>query len=272
MALTTHEQIRVESGFQSRFVREEFINSTGVSTNTFFVNSDDNVKFVPEFGTGNTIAGVSDVQVWCGLAGVYGTSRLNVVAVDIDQGSVRLDVVPTVGSSLTINYSSSAITSKDIENVRLQAEATVNQRLSLCYDLPLSANSSLATSLATRLAMALLLIRNYGAGAKDTSSDGYAMYDKLMGGNIAVINRGDGSDSDTANVGEIGLICTPNFQLVDDNGQVIPRNDHSVDGEQNYTAGGRVNGVIFDITEENFRRKPWQKDVDKDQPGSGLLE
>ena len=36
-----------------------------------------------------------------------------------------------------------------------------------------------------------------------------------------------------------------------------------------FKAGGRVAGRLFDITEENFRYKDWQDNVDRDQPGSG---
>lgn len=268
MALTTHESIRKESGFQSQFIRQPFRNSPDGSAVTFFVDSDDNVKLVPEFSTGHTIAGISDVQVWLGLSGVYGASLLGVSAVDIDQGSIRLAVTPATGSSLTVSYSSSAITSSDIEDVRRRAEATVNQRLSLCYDLPIAPTPSSIASMATRLAAALLLIRNFGTGARDTSLDGYKLYEQMMGANQRLLNTG--TDSELSDVGEIGLICSPNYQLVDDDGNVIPRNDDdSIVGNNTFIAGGRVAGRLFEITEESFRFKPFQEDVNQEQPGSG---
>jgi hypothetical protein len=268
MALTTHEKIRLESGFQSQFIRQPFLNATGVSTNTFFVDSDDNVKFVPNFNTGNTIAGVSDIQVWLGLSGIYGASQLAVSAIDIDQGSVRLAVVPPTGSSVVISYASSAITSRQVEDVRLQSEAIINQRLSLCYNLPITPTPSSLISMASRLGAAFLLIRNYGMGAQNTSVDGYKLYELLMGGNQALINQG--TDSEATNVGEIGLICLPNYQLVDDDGVIIPRNDaDSISGSNTFVAGGRVTGRLYDITEETFRFKPFQDDVNTSQPGSG---
>lgn len=269
MALTTHEKIRLESGFQSQFIRQAFRNSPDGSANTFYVDSDDNVKFVPNFNTGNTIAGISDIQVWLGLSGVYGVSQLGISAIDIDQGSVRLAVVPVTGSSLTISYASSAIASQHIEDVRKQAEAIINQRLSLCYDLPISPTPSSLTSLATRLSSALLLIRAYGMGARDTASDGYALYGLLMGDNRALINQG--TDAEAAEVGEIGMICSPNYQLVDDDGTIIPRNDEDgISGQGDFASGGRVRGRLYDITEENFRFKPFQEDSDQDNPGSGI--
>lgn len=269
MALTTHENIRVESGFQSKFVRQPFKNAANGVDTVFFVNSDDNYKFVPDFGTGSTIAGISDIEVRLGLSGVYGTSILGVSAIDIDDGSVRLSVIPVSGASLVITYSSSAISSKEIESIRLQAESIVNQRLSLCYDLPLSPTPSSINSLATRLASALLLIRSFGPNSRSTSSDGYALYEKLMGDNAGVIALG--TDSEVRNVGEIGLICTPNYQLVDDSGAIVQRNDdEDIIGDIEYSVSGRIDGRIYDITEEPFRKKPWQVDVDAEQPGSGL--
>ncbi len=264
MALTTHEKIRVVSGFQSRFSREAFRNPTGISTNAFFVNSDDNVKFVPEFGTGNTIAGISDVQVYLGLSGVYGVSQLGVSSIDISQGSVLLSLVPPLGCSLTISYSSSAITSRDVEDVRLEAEAIINQRLALCYDMPVSSSS--LVSLASRLAAAFLLIRGYGVGAnRDLAADGYRLYAQLLGD-----PQMDQANTKMKNTGEIGLICTPNFQLVDDGGNIIPRMDSGINGTDTFTVGGRVDGRIYDPTEEPFRKKDWQENVNRDQAGSGV--
>lgn len=269
MALTTHEQIRNEAGFQSYFVREPFRNSVDGAANTFYVNSDDNIKFVPNFNSGTTIAGISDIQVFLGLSGVYGVSQLGVSAIDIDQGSVRLSVVPVSGASLTISYASSAIPSYQIEQYRLQAESIINQRLSLCYDLPISPTPSSLKSLAARLSAAMLLIRHYGTGARDTAADGYRLYDILMGTQEGVLSSG--TDTEITKIGEVGMICTANYQLVDDNGVVIPRNDgDDVTSANTFVSGGRVRGRIYDITEENWRLKPWQEDVNTNQPGSGL--
>lgn len=269
MALTTHEKIRLEAGFQSTFTREALLNTPNGSQTTFFVNSDDNVKFVPNLGSGGTIAGLSDIQVFIGLSGVYGVSQLQVSALDIEQGSVSLNAAPPTGSSLTINYASSAVTSAQIEDIRLQAEGIVNQRLSLCYDLPLAPTPSSVTSLATRLSAAMLLIRNYGTGSQSTASDGYGLYNLLMGENHALLSSG--TDAEQANVGEIGLICSANYQLVDDAGNVIPRNDIVNNGDNNvFVAGGRVRGRLYDVTEEQFRYKDWQNEVNQDQGGSGL--
>lgn len=269
MALTTHERIRKLSGFQSMFIRSSFRNSPDGSATAFYVDSDDNVKIVPEFGTGTTVAGISDVQVWLGLSGVYGVSQLGVSAIDIDQGSIRLVIAPPSGCSLTVSYSSSAIASKDIESARKEAEANVNQRLSLCYDLPLSPTPASVESMAARLAAALLLIRGYGTGARDTSEDGYRLYQQLMGDNQRTL--GNNSNGQLAEVGEIGLICSPNYQLVDEDGNVIPRNDDdSIVGNNTFVSGGRTRGRIFDVTEEPFRFKPFQDDVNQEQPGSGI--
>ena len=81
----------------------------------------------------------------------------------------------------------------------------------------------------------------------------------------------EGTDTEVSRVGEVGMICTPNFQLVDDNGSIIDRNDSgSVDGDATYVSGGRDTGILYDITEEQFRKKDYQSDVNRDQPGSGL--
>lgn len=271
MALTTHEKIRVEAGFQSRFVRLPFLNQPNSSNTVFYVDNDDNAKIVPEFSTGNTIAGTSDVKVYFGLSGIAGSSQLIVSAVDPDLGSVTLATAPATGGSLVITYASSAISSLDIESMRKQAESIINKRLTICYDLPLNPPSSYISDLAARMGAALLLIRNYGTGAASTSSDGYRLYETLMGTNTGVISRGAGSDTEVANVGEIGLICTPNYQLVDDSGNVIPRNDEeTAGGGDSFRPGGLVNGVLYDISEENFRKKDWQSNVNTPQPGSGL--
>lgn len=268
MALTTHEKIRVESGFQSRFVRLPFLNSPNSSLTTFHVDNDDNAKIVPEFSTGNTIAGISDVKVYFGLSGVVGTSQLVVSSVDPDMGTVTVSVAPTTGGSLVITYASSAISSLDIESMRLRAESIINKRLALCYSLPISPIPSSLSDLASRMSAALLLIRNYGTGAADTASDGYRLYDVLMGDNQALLSRGN--DTEISRVGEIGMICTPDYQLVDDAGNIIPRNDDSVTGTNQYTVGGLVNGRLYDISEEAFRRKDWQENVNTPQSGSGL--
>lgn len=268
MALTTHEKIRVEAGFQQRYVKEEFL--TGATSNgatTFHVKSDDNIKFVPEFGTGNTLAGVSDVKVWCGLSGDNGVSRLAVNSINRDSGAVVLGCTPNSGCSLTISYSSSPIGSQDIENIRLQAESIINQRLTLCYDLPISPVPSVLTSLASRLSAALLLTRGYGTGSRDTSADGYALYEQLMGSGEAQQEFGEMRTA--VDVGEVGMICRPAYQLVNDDGTRIPRNDEErIGGNFTYKTGGRVRGRLYDITEENFRYKEWQEDADAYQPGS----
>lgn len=270
MAFTTHEKIRVEAGFQNRFVREAFqLGPTADGATAFYVRTDDNIKFVPEFNTGNTIAGISDVKVWCGLSGIQGISQMVVTSIDQNSGQVILNTAPTSGSSLTITYSSSAVGSQDIENIRSQAESIINRRLALCYDLPLSPVPSCIIDLASRLSAAMLLIRNYGGGARDTSQDGWKLYQQLMGlAQIPAVTRE--SSSTLMDVGEIGLICTTNYQLVDDNGNVIVRNDGSSTDSTDYKSGGRVVGRIYDITEEQFRFKKPQVDADTRQGGSGL--
>jgi hypothetical protein len=265
MAYTTHEKIRSFAGFQQVFVKEAFVNSPDGSAKTFYVKSDDVYKFVPNFYTGSTVAGVSDVAVWVGLSGVLGSSRVNITSINSDEGSVTLSGTPDNGCSLTVTYASSPLSGDAIENVRLQAESIINQKLSNCYDLPISPTPSVLESLATRLSSAMLLIRGYGTGARDTNGDGYALYSQLMGTNSIM---GD-NESSTIEVGEIGMICQPNYQLVDDTGAVIPRNDeNTIDGGSDYVAGGRVVGRLYDVTEEEFRFKEYQVDADRDQKGS----
>lgn len=264
--LTTHEKIRLEAGFQKRYLRTSFLNSPDSSNTVFYVPSRDVARIVPDYSTGNTIAGVSDVQVWVGLSGVAGSSRMVVSSVDSDTGAVTVNSAPTTGVSLTVSFASSPLTSVDVENVRLQAESIINQRLSLCYDLPISPVPAMLTSLASRLGGALLLIRDYGTGARSTSKDGYALYDKLMGNKqVSYSDTGIG----VIEVGEIGMLCTPGYQIVDDNGNIIPRNDDAnLDSNTTYTDGGRINGRLYDVTEENIRFKDFQSNVNADQPGT----
>jgi len=272
MPLTTHEKIRVESGFQSRFTRQKFVTNPDGVVSTFYVRSDDPIKFVPEFSTGGTIAGVSDVKVYVGLSGVQGSSRMTVSSIDIDQGAVTVNKVPDSGASLTINYASSAIPELDIESVRLRAESMVSQRLSLCYDLPLSPVPSVIADFATRLASSLLLMKDYGDAARDTSRDGWAIYDQLMGSGEKTVGT-KRNNIMSIDVGEIGLICTPGYQLVDDDGSILGRNDEDTTATSGaYTSGGRTGGRIYDITEEPFRKKDYQQDVDRHQAGSANTE
>ena len=51
MAYTTHEQIRVQAGFQYRYVNVPFLVEPTAGATTFYVDSDHLVKFVPEFNT-----------------------------------------------------------------------------------------------------------------------------------------------------------------------------------------------------------------------------
>lgn len=267
MAYTTHQQIRVEAGFQSRFVQIPTLNQPTGSTTAFLVDTDDMVKFVPEFNTGGTIAGVSDVAVYVGIAGL-GLSRMAVSSIDLDSGRVVLSTAPASGSSLVVSFASSAIPSYEIEQARLRAEATLNQRLAQCYELPVAPTSSYLGKLATELATALLLIRNFGTSSRDTAADGYALYQKLLGNNSFNAGQVNGQGSQLDN-GEIGLICTPGFVLVDDSGDIIPRNDGGAESNYAFQVGGRVTGRLYDITEEEFRYKENQNDANRNQPGSG---
>ena len=266
MSITTHEKIRVESGFQHRFTRMAFLNSPDGSSVDFYVNTDDSTPIVPEFNTGSTTAGINDVQVFIGLSSVVGASQMTVSAVDVGLGKITLADTPDSGSSLVVSFASSPISSQDIETVRIRAESIVNQRLSLCYDLPLSPVPSAVEGLATRLASAFLLMRDYGVGSRSTSKDGYALYEQLMG-------RNEQNYSDTGagilRVGEIGLLCTNGYQIVDDNGAIIARNDEdNITTGQVYSSGGRQTGRVFDITEENWRFKKPQADANSEQPGT----
>lgn len=266
MALTNHESIRTEAGYQHKHSKVSFSNSTGVSTVAYYVNTDDPIKIVPNFGTGTTIAGVSDVKVWQGLSGIALT-QLTVSSVDPEVGVVTLSTPPASGSSLIIDFASSPLPSNDIEAKRLQAESMVNQRLSLCYNLPLTPVPSMITSLASRLAAALLLIRDYGVGARSTSKDGYMLYEQLMGKKeVPYSDSGQG----TIWVGEIGMLCSPGYQIVDDTGVIIPRNDEdNIDGGEDFQIGGRVVGRLFNITDETVRFKDYQVDANQNQAGSG---
>lgn len=265
--LTTHEKIRLEAGFQHRFSRASFLNNPDSSATAFYVSTDDPIKIVPEFSTGNTIAGVSDVAVWVGLSGIAGASRISVSSVDYQTGQVVLGVAPTTGCSLTVDYASSPLGHLDIENIRLQAESMINQRLSICYDLPISPTPSVLSSLASRLSAALLLIRDYGVGARSTSKDGYMLYEQLMGK-----QQESYSDSGVGilEVGEIGMICRSGYQLVDDSGSIVQRNDDdNIESSTSYIEGGRVFGRLNNITDENMRFKEPQVDADSNQAGSG---
>jgi len=267
MAYTTHQQIRVEAGFQSRFVQIPTLNQPTGSTTKFLIDTDDLVKFVPEFNTGNTVAGISDIAVFVGIAGL-GFSRMAISSVDIDGGTITLTTAPANGASLVASYASSAIPNYEIEQVRLRAEATLSQRLAQCYDLPIATDSAYLAKISTELASALLLIRNFGTSSRDTAADGYAIYEKLLGNNESMAGEVNGQGAKVMN-GEIGLICTPGFVLVDDNSNIIPRNDGDVNANSSFQAGGRVTGRIYDITEEEFRYKNYQVDVNRNQSGSG---
>ena len=266
MSLTTHEKIRKAAGMQNQFTRQSFINSPDGAVTDFFVGSDDNFRIVPEFATGSTVAGISDVQVYVGLSGIYGSSRMIVSSVDIEQGSIVVDTAVSSGASLVVNYSSSAISSNDVETTRLESEAIVNKRLSICYDTPLTVTSSSISSLASRFAAAMLLIRGYGTMGRDTARDGYMLYEQIMGSNSAVVA---GSDSEVLEVGELGMICTPNHQVVDDGGNIIPRTDEGVADNAVFIAGGRVNGRLYVIEQEQFRRQDFPSADANNSGGSG---
>lgn len=259
--LTTHEKIRIEAGYQHRHDKAVFSNALGASTVTFFVYTDDPIKIVPNFSTGGTVAGVSDVRVWNGV------TQQVVDSVNPEVGFITLSTVPAAGSSLTVDFASSPLSSRDIEDKRLQAESIVNQRLSLCYSSPISPVPSMIDSLASRLAASLLLIRDYGVGAKSTSKNGYMLYEQLMGKReVPYSDSGQG----TIWVGEIGMLCSPGYQIVDDDGNVIPRTDEgSVESGTGFEVGGRVAGRLYNITDETVRFKDFQVDANTNQAGSG---
>lgn len=269
MSYTTNQKIRVEAGFQNRFNRVPFqSNPNGIATE-FFLTNDDYVKIVPEFGVSSATTGVSHVAVYVGLSGVAGVSRMNVSNIDADIGSITLDTAPDNGSSLTVTYASSAIPENEVTEVLNRAESTINKRLSLCYDLPISEDVPELTRLSTQLAAALLLIRSYGTANPSTAQDGYAMYDRLIGENYGVINTGD--NAEVEDVGEIGLICRAGYELVNKSGEELTKNATGALNNSKYTAGGRVDGRIYDITEEPFRFKDYQTSTDnREQPGSNL--
>jgi len=93
------------------------------------------------------------------------------------------------------------------------------------------------------------------------------LYEQLMGK-----QQQDYSDSGVGvlEVGEIGMICRPNYQLVDDNGTIVVRNDEdNIESSVTYTEGGNVRGRLHNITDENMRFKDYQIDADSNQAGSG---
>ena len=270
MALTTHEKIRKYAGLQEEFIRQPFQNDPDSGSTLFYVTSDYNYRVIPYLSTGNTVAGISDVRVYAGLSGIAGMSQLTVTVVDPELGYIGVDTAVNTGVSLVVNYSSSSVSSDDIEQIRLEAENIVNRRLSICYDTLLSPTPSSVTSLATRLSSALLLIRGYGTMGQDTSRDGYALYGQIMGDNQAVANRGDGSE--VLGVGELGLICTENFELTYDDGSIVPKNTDGAADAGNFIPGGDVRGRLNVIQDEEFRFKNWgnnQPNTNKGGSGRG---
>jgi hypothetical protein len=264
----TDQRVRIEAGMQQRYSRQPFRSDPDGSETDFYVESDDRHKIVPEFSTGNTMAGVSDVKVYCGLSGVAGASRMGIDEVDSETGRVTLGTAPDSGCSLIVTYSSSALSHEDIDEVRTEAEGIINNRLSKCYDLPLGSECPAVDSMSARLSTALIWIRGYGTGGRERQRDGEMLYSQLMGSGARIQGKGK-FGTQRVEVGEIGYICTPGFSLVDDGGNVIDRNDDdAVSNAVGYKAGGRVTGRLYDITEEEFRYKEPQADADTDQPGS----
>lgn len=266
MAFTNHEKIRKYASLQKEFIRQPFLSEPNGSASVFYVDSDSNYKIVPYFDTGNTIAGISDVEVFVGLSGVQGMSQLTVTSVDPVIGSITISGAVSTGTSLVVTFASSPVSSKDIEQFRLQAESMLNQRLSLCYDLPLSATVSQLDSLSHRLAAALLMIRGYGVASRNTSQDGWRLYTQLVGDGEGLLNTG--TDSEVANIGEVGLICRGGYQLIGDDGSIIPRNDDTAVADTSYVPGGKTRGRLHRIVDEPFIYKDF--DGRKVEPGTGV--
>lgn len=242
MSYTNIKNIRVEAGFYNQHVNEVFNTPIDGTTNRLYVDYGLNgslEKFIP---TGSTnVLQASDFSVFYGLSGV-GATIVSVTAWDSQLGYVDLDTVPVSGASLSITYASSAVSGADVEQVRIEAESAVNNVLSACYAVPLSAQVSEITNLATKLATGYLLVRNYGTESTDTSADGYKLIDYVLG------------SGENAGNGRLYDFCKENSQLVDDNGNVIPKNESDqVTGSNIYN--GLTGGQLFSIEEENFRFK-----------------
>jgi hypothetical protein len=194
------------------------------------------------------------------MSGADGLSVMTVTAISQLDGAITVNTAPTTGASIVATYTSSAIPDSDVMTVINEASNVIQNKLGQCYSLPLTTVPSSIQRLTTELASAMLLIRNYGVQDTESAQDGYALYDRLMG------NTSDIKDD---NGGEINKICSTGWQMYDDDGTLIPRSDIDLGVNTSFVSGGRVNGRVFDITEERFRKKPFQADVNQEQGGSG---
>jgi len=270
MMYTTPEKVRVRAGFQNPYNRVPILGTPDGAETTFYIDNEDPIKFVPAQGLSAMVAGISSIKVYVGLSGVLGSSQMVVTAIDDELGSFTLGTAPVVGASVTITYSSSSISNEDVDDILSQAQNLINNKLGQCYDIPLSPVPSVIERLTTDLAAFYLLEREYGAAAPDSNSDAQALYDRLFGDNSVVVRPGTTTDTEVINNGELGMICTPKYVLYQNDGTLIGRKDDDISGNNTFITGGRVNGRLFDITEEPFRKKDWQIDVNQNQPGSGI--
>ena len=163
MNYTNHERIRVASGFQSRYSKVTLLGEIDSSNTIFYVDNDEYEKIVPDFATGNSYAGVSDVKVFLGVSGGFGMSRLGVSSVDWETGMIELDTAPDTGVSVVVTYASSSVPSQDITNVGNKAEGIINTKLAECYGIPLTKEVPAVTALTEELCEAILLSQSFGS-------------------------------------------------------------------------------------------------------------
>lgn len=241
MSYITHERIRVAAGFQNRNAQVPFRNQADGNVTHFYVDTDDYEKIVPDFGTGNTLAGVSDVKVFVGLSGSNGLSQLGVSSIDIQTGLIEVSQTVENGASLVVTFSSSAIPSHEIDDIQQQVDGMIDMRLGECYSLPIENIPNSLKFIAEELAKSILLTRPYGINSRYTGEEVSQMVERVN----EYFDR----------------VCSEDHQLVDSNGNLINKLDKSASGNVKYVEGGKITGRVFDIEEEQFKKRQYQRDL-----------
>lgn len=172
MAYSTIQKVREKAGLQDRYSDYQ-LTATGDST-IWLAEVQDTEKFVPAFATGNTSAGVSDIQV------LYNDSAVGLSAIDVETGDLTLNTGIASGSSVTADFSSSPVADDRVIDAMEEAFSTINSYISKQYTLPISGTVGMLTMLETKLAAGFLLESSYGVSAKDLAEDGFRLQQEAM--------------------------------------------------------------------------------------------
>lgn len=224
---TTVQDIRERAGFLNFAVDSTLYEVVG-SSNIWYAKKGekDLERFVPRSYNGATLPTSVDVTVkHQGLSVGYSSF-------DINTGRITLSTGYASGSSLVATYASSPIATQKVYNYGINAHGMILAYVGKRYSLPLGVSVPVLGELEARLAAAELLIDSYGISGQNSAEDGYAMRQEILN--------------------QLVLLGNGSLPMIDSDGNEVPTSTDTTGGGNALSTGSRVEGYLFDDSEEEF--------------------